>query len=81
MQRAIGQTHFRRISILVAGIVSAPVLVLWSWNVTVADLFGGPTMAYRNAVGLVVLGLFASVLLGRRGRSRHFGRRHAGEIR
>ena len=47
----------------ILGIVLAAVVVHFSWNMVVPDLFGMPEMSFVNATGLVILlGTLAAVI-------------------
>jgi hypothetical protein len=66
MLHASGKTHFRKVVTFVGLLVSIPTAVLWSWNIALPELFGAPTMDYRNALGVVIL-LGLILALGRGG--------------
>jgi|GEM_PF-5878290 len=56
---------------VLATVLLGAVLVLWSWNTIVADLFTGPAMHYKHALAMVAVAAFANFILRGPGRQRH----------
>jgi len=54
---------------VLATLLLGAVLVLWSWNTVVADLFAGPEAQYKHAIAMVALAALTGFLL--RGPRRH----------
>ena len=72
-------------SILVAAIafIVAPTLVMWAWNLALPEVFSVASLTFRNALGLVLLGLVSYYLLShplfsRQYRHPHRSRREEG---
>jgi len=46
-----------------AYVLGAGVLVLWSWNTAVTEVFAAPRLEYKHALSLVILAALAGVAL------------------
>ena len=56
---------------LTGAMLAVPIAVLWSWNLVIPEIFGASPLEFRNALGLVLLGLIASIpFYARRGKRR-----------
>jgi len=62
------KSHQSKMHYLVLDLVAFAAVVVafhWSWNVAMPFLFGLPTIKFQQTLGLIVLLLISSVLLGR----------------
>jgi len=51
----------------------AAILIHFSWNMAMPELFGAAKMSFKNAFGLVILAAMVAGLFGRRIAGRHVG--------
>lgn len=53
------------------GLLSTTV-VMWSWNLVLPEVLGVTTLTFRNALGLILLGLLCSALINYPPLLRHY---------
>ena len=82
MHRFSGHGPIKSLVLFGIALIVVPALILWAWNITLPEIFGVPGIDYRNAFGLLVLGLTLGQLVrapyhirrtGPAGRSLHTG--------
>ncbi len=71
-RHSIGRFLILRIGWTLLVIIVGSIVVYFSWNMAMPELFGAVRMSFKNALGLVLLASMASWIIG------HgvFGRRH-----
>ncbi|MCG6872735.1 MAG: hypothetical protein LJE84_10625 [Gammaproteobacteria bacterium] len=62
-------SHWRRFALAVATFFLATVALLWAWNAVLPPVFGLVEIQFKQALGLMILGGLASLVL--RGGRRH----------
>jgi hypothetical protein len=55
--------HGSRLIKLILAFIATTILLLWGWNSAIPDLFGLPTIEFKQAPGLMVLIVIVFVLL------------------
>jgi hypothetical protein len=61
--------HGRRVLTSMVALLAAIILILWGWNSAIPDLFGLPSMHFKQAMGLTVFAVVLPFIL-------HLGTRH-----